>query len=76
MKVIESCGGSWSRVVLLGYPRPPVFDGAGVPWVLTGTHQRAVTSRQDDVTAERQPFVVGVVLKSCGLRRGRRDVLS
>ena len=21
----------------LGCPRPPVFDGAGVPWVLTGT---------------------------------------
>ena len=46
MKVIESCGGPWSRVVLLGYPRPPV--------VLTGTHQRAATSRQDDVTVERQ----------------------
>ena len=25
---------------------------------------------QGDVTAERQPFVVGVVLKSCGLGRG------
>ena len=22
-------------VSCLGYPRPPVFDGAGVPWVLT-----------------------------------------
>ena len=27
---------------------------------------------QGDVTAERQPFVVGVVLKSCGLGRGRQ----
>ena len=66
MKVIESCGGSWLGVVLLGYHRLPYFDGAGAPWVLIGTHQRAVTSRQDDVTAERQPFVVGVVVKSCG----------
>ena len=32
----------------LGYPRPPVFDGAGVPWVLTGTHQRDAASKQDD----------------------------
>ena len=31
---------------------------------------------QGDVTAERQPFVVGAVLKSRGLGRGRRDVLS
>ena len=31
---------------------------------------------QGDVTAERQPFVVGVVLKSCGLGRGRRNVFS
>ena len=27
---------------------PPVSDGAGVPWVLTGTHQRDAPSRQDD----------------------------
>ena len=32
----------------LGYPRPPVFDGAGVPWVLTWTHQRDAPSGQDD----------------------------
>ena len=32
----------------LGYPRPPVFDGAGEPWVLIGTHQRDAPSRQDD----------------------------
>ena len=32
----------------LGYPRPPVFDRAGVPWVLTGTHQRDAPSRMDD----------------------------
>ena len=57
MKVIESCGSSWLGVVLLGYSRP---------WVLTGTHQRAVTSKQDDGTAEGQSFVVGVVVKSCG----------
>ena len=31
---------------------------------------------QGDVTTERKPFVVGVVLKSRGLGRGRRDVLS
>ena len=36
------------RVRRLGYPRPPVFDGAGVPWVLTGTDQRDAPSRQDD----------------------------
>ena len=52
-----SAGGiDCSRWCFLGNPRPPVFDGAGVLWVLTGTHQRAVTSRQGDVTAERQPF--------------------
>ena len=31
---------------------------------------------QGGTKAERQPFVVGVVLKSCGHERGRRDVLS
>ena len=31
---------------------------------------------QGGIKAKRQPFVVGVVLKSCGLGRGRRDVLS
>ena len=30
----------------------------------------ACNRTQGDVTAERQPFVVGVVLKSCGLGRG------
>ena len=38
-------GGFVSR---LGYPRPPVFDGAGVPLVLTRTHQRDAPSKQDD----------------------------
>ena len=38
-------GGFVSR---LGYPRPPVFDGAGVPWVLTKTDQRDAPSRHDD----------------------------
>ena len=38
-------GGFVSR---LRCPRPPVCDGAGVPWVLTGTHQRDAPSRQDD----------------------------
>ena len=28
------------------------------------------------IKAKRQPFVVGVVVKSCGLGRGRRDVFS
>ena len=31
---------------------------------------------QGGIKAKRQPFVVGVVVKSCGLGRGRRDVLS
>ena len=43
-------------MVAWGYPRPPVFDGAGVPWVLTGTHQRDTPSRQDDGASERQPI--------------------
>ena len=43
-------------LVAWGYPRPPVFDGAGVPWVLTGTHQRDAPSRQDDGASERQPI--------------------
>ena len=50
---------SWCLAALLvawGYPRPPVFDGAGVPWVLTGTHQRDTPSRQDDGASERQPI--------------------
>ena len=38
-------GGFVSR---LGYPRPPVFDGAGVPWVLTGTHHHNTQLRQHD----------------------------
>ena len=38
-------GGFVSR---LSYPRPPVFDGAGVPWLLTGKHQRDAPSKQDD----------------------------
>ena len=62
----------WVAVIcgVCGLPRASLRRGAGVPWVLIGTHQRAVTSRQDDVTAERQTFVVGVVVKSCGLGRG------
>ena len=46
-----------------------------VPWVLTGTHRCALMPR----VASRQsanPFAAGVVLKSCGDGRGRRDVLS
>ena len=31
---------------------------------------------QGGIKAKRQPFVVGVVVTSCGLGRGRRDVLS
>ena len=31
---------------------------------------------QGGIKAERQPFVVGVVVKSCGLERGLRDVCS
>ena len=31
---------------------------------------------QGGIKAKRQPFVVGVVLKSCGPGRGWRDVLS
>ena len=31
---------------------------------------------QGDIKATRQPFVVGVALKSRGHGRGRRDVLS
>ena len=31
---------------------------------------------QDGIKAKRQPFMVGVVVKSRGLGRGRRDVLS
>ena len=31
---------------------------------------------QGGIKAKRQPFVAGVVLKSCGHERGRRDVLS
>ena len=37
-------GGFVSR---LGYTRPSVFDGAGVLWVLTGTHQCDAPSKQD-----------------------------
>ena len=52
----------WCLVlVLLGYPRPSLAI-IGVPWV--------------DQEAKRKPFVVGVVLKSCGHGHGRRDVLS
>ena len=45
MTVFEPC---WRLAVaceVLGYPRPPVFAALvyRVPWVLTGTHQRAVT---------------------------------
>ena len=40
----------------LGYPRPPVFDGAGVPWVLTGSHQRDAPSRQDDGVIRAPPL--------------------
>ena len=32
----------------LGYSQPPIFDGAGVPWALPGTHQRDAPYRQDD----------------------------
>ena len=59
--------------MLVGYPRPSLA-GIGVPWVLTGTHLCALMPR----VASRQsanPFVVGVVLKSCVLERSRRDVL-
>ena len=58
-------GGFVSR---LGYPRPPVFDGAGVPWVFTGTHQRDAPSRQDDAVV-RAPNPVWLVLlwSSCRL---------
>ena len=31
---------------------------------------------QGGIKAKRQPFVIGVVLKCCGLGGGRRDVLS
>ena len=31
---------------------------------------------QGGIKAERQPFVVGVVVKSCSLGRGRREVCS
>ena len=31
---------------------------------------------QGGIKAKRKPFVVGAVVKSCGLGRGRRDVLS
>ena len=47
---VESRSSSWCFWATHGLP---YIDGAGVQWVLTGTHQRAVTSRQDDVTAER-----------------------
>ena len=58
-------GGFASR---LGFPRPPVFDGAGVPWVLTGTHQRDVPTRQDDGVI-RAPTLCG------WCRHGRRVVM-
>ena len=60
--------------MLLGYPRHSLA-GIGVPWVLNGTHRCALTPKVA-IKAKRQPFVVGVVVKTCGLGRGRRDVLS
>ena len=72
-KVFESC----CRVIVVCYwatPRPSLA-GIGVPWVLTVTHRCALMPRM----ASRQsanPFVAGVVLKSCGHGRGRREVLS
>ena len=32
----------------VGYQRRPDLDGAGVPWVLTGTHERDPPSQRDD----------------------------
>ena len=44
---------------------PDLVANLGVDW-----DPPACSHIQGDVTAERQPFVVGVVLKSCGLGRG------
>ena len=43
----------------LGHRGPPVFDGAGVPWVLTGTHQRDASSSGLDDGDIRAPTLCG-----------------
>ena len=47
-------------------------------WCTVGLDRdpRTCLDAQDGTKAERQPLVVGAVLKSCGHGRGRRDVLS
>ena len=66
-------GGFVSR---LGFLRPRVFDGAGVPWLITGTHQREAPSTQDDGIIRGPTFcgwcchrrhVVMVVSESCNV---------
>ena len=58
----------------LGYPRPPNFDGTGVPWVLTGTHHPSKMMESSE------PFVVGVVvvvMSSCSfVSRNTRNKLK
>ena len=65
-RVAVVLGGFVSR---LGYPRPPVFDGAGVPWVLTRTHQRDAPSRQDDGVIRAPTLWLVLSWSSC--RHGR-----
>ena len=50
--------------ILVWYPPPPVFDGASVPWALTGTHQRDSPSRQDDGVI-RAPTICGWCCHGC-----------
>ena len=60
---------SLSSVVLMGYPRLSLAVG------IDQDPPRCLDA-QGGIKAKRQPFVVGVVLESCGHGRGRRDVLS
>ena len=73
-KMFESC----CRVVV-------VCGAFGLPTAFPCGHRCTVgidrdppmcLDAQGGIKAKRQPFVVCVVLKSCGHGRGRRDVLS
>ena len=66
--------GFQSLVVHLGFPRPSLAV-IGVPWVIDGDPPMCLDA-QGGIKTKRQPFVVGAVVKSCCLVRGRRDVLS
>ena len=60
-KCLSLVGGSLS-LVTFGLPTASRLCGTDVPWVLTG-YPPACSHIQGDVTAERQPFVVGVSLE-------------